>query len=216
MKKFLILLLIAFCIFGASPRAVLAEDDSYVKVIYTQISIFSETDVNSETNQIITTASYGQKLKLSSNSIITSPQDGYNYYKIALELEEYDVGYVFVSQVCPVEYSSLNRVLATNAEVCEDAIVYYKENETYYQTETIIPNGTKIRILSGYDKAKAYTRIQYQQEDGEIVTNYIMTSQIKVSGISRTTIGAICIIVTTVTLVLIFFGIKGKTKKKSK
>lgn len=87
--------------------------------------------------------------------------------------------------------------------------------EQYVETQKVLKIGTKVKVLDGLDYSKEYSRIQYSDQNGQIIYGYIKTQAIEKSGISRTTIGAIVIVVTTISLTLLVFGIKGKKKKKS-
>ena len=211
MKKILFILLFIFsflCMdltFSAD-----AEGEKYVRVIYNSIDVFDSANAGGDSN-VIGACLYGERLKLLSENEVLG-DDGYKYYLVEFNGEN---GYVFVSQVVPDAQNSPKRELDTNAMLDQDSYVFTKDNEED-KTEIILPAGTKVRVLDGLDYSKAFTRIQYQDENMNIFVGYIKTITIKKSGISRTTIGAICIIVATVSIVLVSFGIKGRLKKKLK
>lgn len=191
-----------------------AEIPSSVRVIYSSINAYSVANVNSPDVQIVATFRYNQKLATIGEEIVQG-EDGLNYYKIALaDVVGFDSAYVLKSQVVDANVNSPQKRLDTNATIAKQGNVYVLNENTYEQTEEVLKEGTKVKILSGYDKQKEYTQIQYQLEDGDIVTAYIKTECLKTSGISRTLIGTILIIITTISLVLIIFGVGGKRKKK--
>ena len=138
-----------------------------------------------------------------------------NYYEVVLvDVTDHSVGYVLKSQAVNAEIQSPQKELASNATVNKESIVYTFNGTDYIQTQTKLQAGTPIRILSGYDGEKDYTHIQYTDENKNIVTAYLKTDDIHVTGVSRATIAAVIIIVTTISLALIIFGISGKKRKK--
>ena len=211
MKKVLVVLLIIL-LSCSGTKLVFAESGSYVKVIYSSINIYSDSNI--ETSNVIKQEIYGVRLKLKSNEKIIG-QDNFSYYLVELEnFQDISEGYVFCSQVLPVQIASPNKDLDYNASVKNRASVFVLVNTSYEPTSHILEINQEIKILDGYNQNKEFTRIQYKDEDGDIITAYIKTEDILVSGISRTTIGALIIIVTTISLVLVLFGVKGKKKKK--
>lgn len=186
-----------------------AEDEKYVRVIFTVIDVFDSPNASGEAN-VVGNANYGEKLQLISNAIQIG-DDGLNYYNI---LFLNDNAFVLASEVTPNENVSPKKQLDTNATLAQDAIVYKKNGDEYTETQTTLKSETKIKVLDGIDYSRVYTRIQYQDENNDTFVGYIKTITIKKSGISRTTIGAICIIVATVSIVLVSFGIKARLKKK--
>ena len=214
MKKFiLILLILAFGSFLALPKNYCrAEIPAQVRVAWSKIKVFADTN-NNEDTVIICTLNYNDHLQtIGTEEILGS--SGLKYYKVEItDNELYSFGYVLISQVIDSDVKSPNKKLYPNAEIVKDTYVFVLEQNNYVKTETQLPQGTKIKILSGYSKAKKYTQIQYETEDNEIVTAYIQTDSIKTSQIPKTLIGVIIIIATTISLVLIIFGITLKKKK---
>lgn len=185
-------------------------DTLQVRVIYSTINVYSVDDINS--SQKISTLKYNDVVTVIQSSTGT---DGYEYYLVQLEnVPNYTQGYVFKSQVLDANLTSPTKKLDSNAEVSTECEVYTLDGKNYVKTTDKLASGTKIKILSGYNANNEYTQIQYADQNGQIVTAYIKTSAIAVSGISNTLIGAVIIIVTTVSLVLIIFGIGKKKGKK--
>ena len=221
MRKIILLLIISICpLFLFKINCAGAESIGYVRVIYSSINVFADTDYavdfdgDLETLDIIYKCNYGTKLQLvEQNSILGN--DGLNYYKVKVENGNIE-GFVLCSQVLMDNISSPQKHLDYNASVNKDAKLYVFENQSYVELEHALVSGQQIKILDGYNNSKQYTKIQYKSQDGYILTAYIKTSDISVSGVSKTTIGAIIIVITTISLALVVFGVKGKRKKKLK
>ena len=123
-------------------------------------------------------------------------------------------GYVLCSQVLLSTISSPKRELDYNATLKQRARLFGYEELKFVDLEMDLEVGQQIKILGGYNSSNEFTRIQYLDSSGDIFTAYVKTIDIQTSGISKTTIGAIIIIITTISLVLIVFGVKGKRKKR--
>lgn len=209
----LICTLFSFCLsFGGNTLK--ADAPTQVRVIYSNANVYSLTNISDENNKVIATYKYNQKFN-TIGDVITG-EDGYEYYKVEISVNEYTFGYVFKSQVADASISSPQIKINYNATVASDCKIYNLNGNNYEETGEKLTNGTKVRILSGYNKSQEYTQIQYLNSDGEIVVSYIKTTALKTSGISRTLIGTILILITTASLVLIIFGVKGKGKKRKK
>lgn len=207
MKKLLIILILMLCalIPQLNNQNVYAETET-VKVIYTKAYVFSEPESIEE--NIVTEYSYGTKL-----SVIESEIRGedYLYYKIKInDVPNITEGYIRVSHVIDAKIFIPQKELDTNATIKGKAEVYSEPNDTLKIDELI--DGTKIRLISGYRESEKYSKIQYLNQDGEIITAYIKTSNIQVSHISRVLIGVIIITVTSVSIILILCGVKKSRK----
>lgn len=216
MKKILILLLaLSFCIPLLNMQVARAEIPNTIRAIYSNINVYSLPNINDEENIIIATYNYNYKFNtLGEDSILG--EDGFEYYKVEINVTPYAFGYVFKSQTCDDKISSPQKKLDSNAVTISECDIYILNGNNYEKTLEKLNANEQIKIISGYNKVNEFTQIQYKSNDGEIVTAYIKTSAIKTSGISRTLIGTIIIIITTISLLLIIFGIKGKKTKKNK
>lgn len=210
MKKFFIMFCLLLLIAPTPNNAVYAEITN-VKVIYSCINVYSEPNHNS---LVITQAKYGNVFTLSQPTPIDG-QNNISYYKIILDQINQSYGYVICSQVLDVALNSPQKYLDQNATIKKDAITYEQPNKDFPNGITL-KRGQKIKILDAYDSKSQFTRIQFKNEQGEIVTTYVETTLIKTSGISSGTVSAIILIVSTVSLVLIVFGITHKKKKTKK
>lgn len=210
MKKLLLILLAFMICFVPNIKTVYA-DTLQVRVIYSSINVYSSDDITS--SEKIATFKY--------NDIITVIQsingaDGYAYYLIELDgVSNYTQGYVFKSQVLDVTLASPTKRFDFNASIASECETYVLDGKNYVLANKKLTAGTKIKILSGYNSSNEYTQIQYAENE-KIITAYVKTSAIAISGISTTLIGAIIIIVTSVSLVLIIFGIGKKNKVKKR
>lgn len=210
MKKFIILIAIMFCFLFQPQYITFAEQTNNVKITFSYANIYTLPDYNS---YIVEEYPYGTILKLSSTNIILG-NDGLNYYEIVLDETTNKTGYILCSHVILKEHDSPNKILDTNASVNKDTEIYIFNESAIMVTEKIIYAGTKIKVISEYSKNKDFMLIQYTEQDGSIASVYIKTTDINVSGVSTGTITAILIIISTISLVLILFGIKGKKKKR--
>lgn len=211
MKKILLLALFSFCLPFMLGSSISAEIPNYVRVVYPQISVYSQTDINAEDTQIIAIYKYNQILKTIGEEAVFGA-DGYEYYQVEISVSGYTSGYVFKSQVVDQNSVSPAKKLKTNAQIATKCNIYLLNGNNYEQTSDVLEKGTAVKIISGYDKSKEFTQIQYENQNGDVVTAYVKTVNLKTSGVSRTLIGTIIIVVTTVSLVLLIFGIKGKKR----
>lgn len=209
MKKIIIFLFVLCVISFPSIKIASAEGETFVKVIYNQVNIFTEPDTSSTVAMI---ANYGDKFRLADNEKI-NVDNSLEFYQIYLNNEEMQTGYVLVSWTSFDSFQSPRKELDYNGQTNDKAVIFQKNGNDFIETDITLEKGAKIKLLDGYNKANEYTRIQFILNDDEIQTNYIQTSKIKTSGISRSTIGAIIIVFATVSIVLISFGIKGRHKR---
>ena len=210
MKKLLFIFALCLMFFLLPIKmSAMADGENCVRVIYGTVELYNFANASGEA-EVVATAKYGDKLKLLQESKVLGDDD-LDYYYVAFGEQNC---YVLASFVCQDENASPKRQLDTNASLLDDAVVYNKSADNYEETETVLKAGDSIKVLDGLDYSKVYTKIQYQDDNLDIFVGYIKTSTIKKGGISRTTIGAICIIVATVSIVLVSFGIKARLKKK--
>lgn len=210
--KILILVAIAsVCVPFCGQASLSAQNVEQVKVVYSVANVYGTPDAK-EAN-VVATYSYGKVLNVINFSV--AGVNGLEFVQVEIsDVAGVLEGYVLKSQVLDASVSSPQKRLDSNANLKEESFVYVLNGNTYEKTETLLPANTKVKILSGYNTSNEYTQIQYQNQNGDIVTAYVKTQSLKTSGISRTLIGSVLIIVTTVSLVLIIFGLKGKKHKK--
>lgn len=214
MKKILsvLFILLTFCTFNIKGT-IFAEQNTFV-VIYSVANVYSMTNINDESNTIVATLNYADEVNVDGSKILGA--DNLNYYKINLSINNQDLsGYILCSMVKPKDSTYLKKQLDANSKLLEDSEVYeYKENQ-YIPTGEILKSGTEVFIIDGVDNHAGYTKVQYINISQDIITAYVKTSSLNVSGISRTTIGVIIIVVTTVSLAILIFGVGKKKKSKN-
>ena len=208
MKKILLILSMLLCLMCQSigMENVFAEGKT-VKIIFTTSYVFSLPEAKEE--NIIKEYKYGTEFEVLEENV----QGDYSYYKIKItDIENVEMAYILKSAVMDTSIFTPKKELDVNASVSKDAIVYTIVGEEYVETNEVLISGTKIRLISGYDASVKYSKIQYTNQNGDIITAYIKTSDIKVSYISRTLIGIVIIVITSTSIVLILFGIKKSRK----
>lgn len=204
---------LSFLLPFAGGNFAFAEIPSSVRVVYSNANVYKVDGARDESN-VIATYPYGTVLVTIGTSKMVG-SDGLDYYKVELtDVDGFEFGYVLVSQVLDVSVVSPQKKLDTNATLSKQAEVYNLRGNDYQKSDIILEKDTKVKILSGYSKDNEFTQIQYQQEDGQIMTAYVKTLTLQTSGISRTLIGTIIIVATAISLTLIIFGVGGKRKKK--
>ena len=90
--KILFLILFIFSFFNVNCFFTHAETEIFIKVIYSNISVYVDTDIFNDYNKddisdVISNKTYGEKLKLKSENIIIG-NDGYNYYLVKVDEEK--------------------------------------------------------------------------------------------------------------------------------
>ena len=188
----------------------------------TQTPLYSQNNIKSE----IVKNSQNQDVILEENTILTVDTTFLDtmFYKVKIynivdNAQENDFAFVLIAQTLNSVIISPEQKLNANAIISKDnsPIYNYDSNaKIYSQTEKNLNKDTPVRILDGYDSNKTYTYISYQNENGEIIYCYVLTSTLSVEGINYSVIVAISILIACVSLILIIFGLKGKKKHKNK
>ena len=211
---------ILFGVNNYSQNVFAVNQTEYVTII-TQTYIYKDSNLKSEIykkdNEYFA-LSVGTTLKLDN-----STQDDHKlFYKVHLyeiidNASETDVGYVLKAHALDSSIKSPQKKLDDNAKIkIDNAILYLYDqvNNNYIQQNITLQKDTKVRILDGYDTNKEYTYISYQKDDGEIMSYYIKTTDLSVSGINYSVIIAISLLITCCAIIGIIVGIKRKKAKK--
>lgn len=129
--------------------------------------------------------------------------------------------YVLVENVVKADSNnSLTKKLDPNAKILNSKTKVYKSNST----KDILKIGgenvelsqyQEIKIVDGYDKNKAFHKIMFEQ-NGEILTGYVKTSDILVEGFNGTIILIVFIFVLVGSIVLSIVLATRKKRKKLK
>lgn len=173
-----------------------------VKIIMNCVSVYESANLNSNT--------IGNAFFKEIFNVIAIEE---NFYKI-----EYNstIGYILTAYAMDFSISSPIINLDTNASLIRDSYVYEYNNEQhkYEIVEDIkLKANTRIKILSGYNLNKEYCKVSFQVDE-EILTFYILTTNILTDGINSRTIIAITLIVVCITIFLILYSFfRGKKKQ---
>lgn len=226
----LILILFALCLplnFGSENVFAINTPNSVTVIANTYI--YKDHDIKSEMFTKIVGSGESQTeeyVVLKTGTVLnvdnSSPEDYKLFYTVFIfgiidGATETDVGYVLKAHTLDSSISSPEKRLDTNATIKNDNVILYTYDQitkTYKNTDITLKSNTGVRILDGYDKKKEYTYISYQNDDGEILSYYIKTSDLSVKGVNYSVIIAISTLVTCVAILGIVFGIWGKKKKK--
>lgn len=139
-------------------------------------------------------------------------------YNIVENSQETDFGYVMKAHCLDASINSPQKQLDYNAKIKNDnayVFAYDQITNSYNKINISLNKNTKIKILDGYDKNKTYTYISFYNEDDDIVSYYVKTTDISVDGINYSVIVAISTLITCAVIISIVFGLKGKKRKKS-
>ncbi len=139
-------------------------------------------------------------------------------YNIVENSQETDFGYVMKAHCLDASINSPQKQLDYNAKIKNDNAYVFEYDQitnSYNKINISLNKNTKIKILDGYDKNKTYTYISFYNEDDDIVSYYVKTTDISVDGINYSVIVAISTLITCAVIISIVFGLKGKKRKKS-
>ena len=139
-------------------------------------------------------------------------------YNIVENSQETDFGYVMKAHCLDASINSPQKQLDYNAKIKNDNAYVFEYDQitnSYNKVNISLNKNTKIKILDGYDKNKTYTYISFYNEDDDIVSYYVKTTDISVDGINYSVIVAISTLITCAVIIYIVFGLKGKKRKKS-
>lgn len=169
-----------------------------IKITTNSTPIFEEANTESE---IIASAYYGDIFE------VISADNQFYFVKISDSLN----GYVLMAYSNDATLKDIPLFLDTNGYITKQTKVFdFVENE-YIETIFSLEKNTKIKIVDGLNTEKKYTKISFEQNNN-ILTYYVPTNTIEADGISKRTIIAIMLIVSSATLFWIFYSFfKGKT-----
>ena len=139
-------------------------------------------------------------------------------YNIVENSQETDFGYVMKAHCLDASINSPQKQLDYNAKIKNDNAYVFEYDQitnSYNKINISLNKNTKIKILDGYDKNKTYTYISFYNEDDDIVSYYVKTTDISVDGINYSVIVAISTLITCAVIISIVFGLKRKKRKKS-
>lgn len=234
MKKFfaVLFLLILAIVPGLKISNVSAEttEEKKVKVVsdfcylYLDLSNLNSCDDKTNPNPNNIRVEYGTELTLIKNESLGKEagekiiEGDKVFYFVKYGNKE---RYVLVENVVKADSNnSLTKKLDPNAKILNSKTKVYKSNST----KDILKIGgenvelsqyQEIKIVDGYDKNKAFHKIMFEQ-NGEILTGYVKTSDILVEGFNGTIILIVFIFVLVGSIVLSIVLATRKKRKKLK
>lgn len=187
MKKILLILIaLCFC-FPIAKISASAEGEEF-KVCINQTTIFAEPNLESEK---LETIDYGTKVLV--GSLVDGQNTNLKFYEVIKENSIF--GYVIsttISNEIQVEYNLQTKAtLKTESEVFANL---QEEKLVNAGEEIILEQGTKIKLLEKYNASEKYSKIAFLK-DNEILTGYVLTENISVSGFNYYFLIAIFLIV---------------------
>lgn len=206
MKKLLLMLTILLCFSGTSSFVFAETLPEKVRVVTVSTTLYASASTD---DPII------------SDGINVSARHGDEFVVIALSTPEfYEVEYnggsafVLKAHVLDSLVASKNIKLDTNAVIKKEAIIYNLAGTEFVPTEMKLEKDTRVKLLDGLKNGE-YTRISFELEE-KTYTYYVKTDTIKADGFSAGAITAISLIICSVSIILILFGLKGKKRKSKK
>lgn len=228
MKKFfaVLFLLILAIVPGLKISNVSAEttDEKKVKVVSDFCYLYYELSNLNSCDEKNPRVEYGTELTLIKNETLGKEagekiiEGDKVFYFVKYGNQE---RYVLVENVVKADSNnSLTKKLDPNAKILNSKTKVYKSNST----KDILKIGgenvelsqyQEIKIVDGYDKNKTFHKIMFEQ-NGEILTGYVKTSDILVEGFNGTIILIVFIFVLVGSIVLSIVLATRKKRKKLK
>lgn len=202
--------------FAFQNQVCLAESASF-RVCVSDCAIFASPN-SSLTDNILEIKSYNEILKIN-DTLIEDLADSSNlkFYEV-LDADNNIIGYVLSSAVVLNNEHELSVKLQTNAKLNKQSEIYTLKDNEYVKlnidgTDIVLQENTEIKMLEKYDKNKTYTQISFYHNN-EIVTGYVLTKNIQVSGFNYYFLIAIFLIVIIASTVIPIVVKNWKKKKK--
>ena len=193
-----------------------AEGESY-RVCTDVCSIFIEPNSSLDETNILETKVYGDIIDIDPTEILDLTAGSNLKYYAVLEGTNI-VGYVLSTTVVKAGNSELKVNFQSNARLNSISDVYELFGNSYnlmeYKNSTLkLEKNTEIKILNGYDKHTEYTQISFEY-DNQILTGYVRTENIKISGFNYYFLIAIFLLVIIFSTVIPIVVKNWKKKKK--
>ncbi len=202
------------CLFTTTNLNFVYADNLEYKVITDFAYIVSKP--NSSNYEKITEVSKGEIIIVSDETIYNDESEtNLKYFKVSYK--EYE-GYILTSTIRKNE-ENFKIQFKPNAILSKESEVYILNENNYqnfvYNGENIILNtNTEIKLLSAYDKNKTYQEISFLK-DNEILTGYVLTENISVSGFRYYVLIIIFVLIVVFSTVIPIVVKNWKKKRKS-
>ena len=209
MKKFALLFAIFMLLFCGYNNFAFAEEN-YFYVITDKATLISKA--NSEIFDIICELNYNEQVVVLSEKI-KDPNSSLEFYQVRYKEQ---VGYILSTSISN-KSSDFKYAFVPNAKLSKNSVVYTLLNQNF---EELVVSGKKIelekncdiKVINKYQKNKTYTQISFQN-NGEILSGYVLTDNIKVSGFNYYWLIAIFVVVIVLSTIVPII-IKNKKKRK--
>ena len=197
---------------GEDIHTMAVNEDSSFKLRTTNknVSVFKYPTIFNDT----TIYAFAQGDIITTLGKYTSSIDNYEYYVVKI-----GNGYGYVCSKDVVLSTNISKSIRTNAKIKifddSEKVNVYLTNEDGSSIICQLPDGYKINVVD-YDKNQKYTHITFIDEDQQEREGYILTSYVKMSGISTTVITAIVLLVLDVIIAVVVIVFYHHYKKKQK
>lgn len=219
-KLFTILILLIFIFPLFNVGKVYAVEVNNFKVI-TECYLYEGSKLNYEEGEtgIVATLSFGEIIRVYGEKI-QGDDCSFQFYDAILERNgEFISGFVISDFVIDESITSLIKMLDPNAKTLNIASIFNSLDEEDKMLiggdEIILERFEEIKIIDGYDRAKTFHEIMFEQE-GIIYTGYIKTSDLLVKGYNPTFILAMFIFIIVFSIAISILFTTRKKRKKAK
>ena len=178
-------------------------------------NVFQSYDLSSEK---IVELKHHDKVIVESNdlgAIKYTSSDGFEFFKILAynELEEKSEGYGYIlAELLSKNINQIETIPNFNAKTIDNAKVFFKNDNTFDESDITLSKGTRIYLFEGYKRKSEFCAVCFEYEN-QILYGYVKTYQIKPDGINPLLITCITLIIAVLTISLSLILIK---KKKTK
>ena len=207
MKRVFWFCLLIFCLilpFYGKPESFFAETNDTIIVNTSYTYLYKTEDMLEHYD-----------FKITNQTKIPLSEEKENSYYVVYTFEEAEYpGYIkkeFASKYTPDQ----QKILVYNGRVNVDNTKIYDLATSEEIPGVLLKRGKEIYIYDAFDVKSDFTKIQVEY-DGTIYTGEVQTKNISPNGINKTAITALIIIVTTVSIIFIFWGFRARKKKKRK
>lgn len=192
-------------------------DSIEYKVILEKSAIVEVPNSSLKEENIVCYLDYNNIVILESEEEVLDQNAGSNlkYYKVVYNNKQ---GYILTGSVTSVSNKNLETKLQTNGKTNTESYVYIFVNNKYEKlkiagSEVVIKENTDIKLLEEYNSKNEYTKVSFKQND-DIISGYILTSNINVGGFNYVLVIVIFVLVIVFSTVIPII-IKNVKKKKN-
>ena len=211
MKRFLIVLCLALCLF-VSPTFIANADVGTKSFVVSANSaiIFENADLSSTK---LETLSYGTfvDVETEDGNAKIFENGAYKFYHVTHN--EVD-GYVIMDLVVE-NTQTISAIPNFNGKTNAACIVYRLDGENYIETGIMLTKKQQIFLYEGYNSKKEFATVAFVYEN-EVKFGYIKMSAVDPNGINPIIITCICLIGAILGIVFAWLFVKGKKKTKKK